>query len=300
MIDFRHQTFLALSEIKNYTKTAEYLHITQPAVTQHIKYLEEKYKCKLYNYINKKLEITPQGEHLRKLLMRVMADINHFERNLERKVFLTNHLYFGATLSIGEYVMPKIIANLLEKNPSININMEVNNTESLLKKLWLGEIDIAIVEGIFDKSKYHSMLFSVEKFIPICASNSDFAKKEVVFNEIISSPLIIREKGSGTREILENMLKQYNYSLDSFNKIIKIGNMSAIKELVAKNTGITFLYEKVVEKEIEQGYLTKIDLSGIDITREFNFVFLKDSFYESIYIEYFHMMKQIYNYINNI
>ena len=294
MIDFRHQTFLALCKIKNYTKTAEYLYITQPAVTQHIQYLEEKYNCKLFCYENKKLKLTLQGEQLRKLLTRVVADTAHFKRNIENKDFSEDSIIFGATLSVGEYIMPKVLTELIEKKPRLNIHMEVNNTQVLLEKLWKGEIDFAIVEGIFDKSDYHSMIFSLEKFIPICAANSILANINIDFTQIHLSSLILREKGSGTREILENILKQYNYSLNSFNKIIEIGNMSAIKKLVASNIGITFLYEIVAKKEIEMGELSKIEISGFNITREINFVFLKNSFFESKYIEYFHMMKEAY------
>jgi DNA-binding transcriptional LysR family regulator len=294
VIDFRHQTFLALCEIKNYTKTAEYLHITQPAVTQHIQYLEEKYNCKLFRYENKKIELTFQGEQLRAFLIRIVADITHFNRNVNKTDPSLDSIIFGATLSVGEYMMPKVLTKLIEKRPGLNIHMEVHNTQVLLEKLRRGDIDFAIVEGVFDKSNYHSILFSLERFIPICATNSHLANKDVSFNDILQSSLVLREKGSGTREILENILKQYNYSLNSFNNIIEIGNMSAIKELVASNICITFLYEIVAKKEIENGDLSMIKISDFDIKREFNFVFLKNSFYESKYIEYFHLMKEAY------
>lgn len=295
MIDYRHQTFLTLAEIKNYTKTAKQLHMTQPAVTQHIQFLEEKYKCKLFEYINKNLELTMQGEELQKLLLKIAADIKHFKRDLNNINEFQESLIFGATLSIGEYIMPNIIAKLLEQKSNLEILMEVNNTENLLKKLQLGDIDFAIVEGIFDKSKYQTHVFSLENFIPICAFISDLAKTKVTLNEVTKASLIIREKGSGTREILEDILKQYNYSLNSFNKIIEIGNMAAIKKLVANNTGITFLYEKVAQSELDKELLHKINIHDFNIKREFNFVFLKNSFYESKYIKYFKLMKDIYD-----
>lgn len=294
MIDFRHETFLALCNIKNYTKTAEYLHITQPAVTQHIQYLEEKYHCKLFHYENKKLHLTFQGDQLRKFLIRIVADTTHFKRNIEGKDPSEESIIFGATLSIGEYLMPNVLTELILSKPGLKIHMEVGNTQVLLEKLWKGEIDFAIVEGFFDKSNYHSILFNLEKFIPVCAPHSILANKTVNLDEILQSTLVLREKGSGTREILENILKQYNYALDSFKNIIEIGNMSAIKKLVANNIGISFLYEIVAKKEIENGDLSKIDISGFDISREFNFVFLKGSYYESRYMEYFHMIKEAY------
>lgn len=294
MIDFRHQTFLALCKIKNYTRTAEYLNMTQPAVTQHIQYLEENYNCKLFCYENKKLKLTIQGEELRELLIRIVADSTHFRRDIDNKDFYEDSIIFGATLSIGEYIMPKVLTKLIQNKPGLNIHMEVSNTLVLLEKLKKGEIDFAIVEGIFDKSNYHSILFSSEKFIPICATSSIYANNDVDFADILPSTLVLRESGSGTREILENILKQYNYSLNSFNNIIEIGNMSVIKRLVTSNIGITFLYEVVARKEIENSDLVKININGFDIKREFNFVFLKDSFFENKYIKYFQMMKDAY------
>ena len=294
MIDFRHETFLALCAIKNYTKTAEHLFITQPAVTQHIQFLEEKYNCKLFYYKDKKLNLTFQGERLKEFLTRITADTAHFKRNIENADFSEEHIIFGATLSIGEHLMPKVLTELLQKNPRLKIHMEVGNTQVLLEKLRKGEIDFAVVEGVFDKSDYHSMLFSLEKFVPVCAPKSFLANQKVDFSEILQSSLIIREEGSGTRQIFENILKQYNYSINSFKNFIEIGNMAAIKNLVASNIGITFLYEIVAQKEIQQGQLSKIDIFGFDITREFNFVFLKDSVFESKYIEYYHSMKEAF------
>ena len=252
------------------------------------------YNCNLFNYDNRKLMLTFQGKQLQELLIKIQADSNHFLRNIENKDYSEESIIFGATLSVGEYLMPKILTNLIETKAGLNIHMEVNNTQVLLEKLGKGEIDFAIVEGFFEKSNYHSILFSLEKFIAVCSKNSVFANKPVDFKDILSSSLILRESGSGTREILENILKKYNYSLSSFKNIIEIGNMSVIKELVASNFGITFLYEIVAQKGIEKGSLSKIDISGFDVTREFNFVFLKNSFFKKKYIEYFNIMNEAY------
>jgi len=290
LIDFRHQTFLALASIRHYTKTAEHLGLTQPAVTQHIKFLEERYNCSLFRYENKRLSLTREGEWLRELLTRIVADTHHFERDLENKDRSEN-IFFGATLSIGEYLMPGVIIEMLQRNPKLNIHMEVGNSQMLLEKLRRGDLDFALIEGVIDKASYHSLLFCRERFIPVCSPSSALAGETVEFADILSSTLVVRERGSGTREIFENILKQYNYSLSSFQNIIEIGNMAAIKQLVASNLGITFLYEIVARKEIYQGELSQIDIAGFEITREFNFVFLKGSAYAPRYTRYFQMMK---------
>ncbi|MDD3705357.1 MAG: LysR substrate-binding domain-containing protein, partial [Clostridiaceae bacterium] len=206
---------------------------------------------------------------------------------------------FGATLSIGEYVMPEILSRLLTKFPEMKIHMSVSNTQVLLEQLNKGELDFIVVEGLFDKSEYDSTLFSLEKFIPVCSPKSEFANKEVSFQEVTRSRLILREQGSGTREIFENILQKNNYSLHAFSRIIEIGNMAAIKKMVSNDLGITFLFEVVGKKEIEDKSLSVINVPGFFEQREFNFVLLKDSFFRERYMIIYELLKQTFNEVTN-
>jgi len=294
LLDFRHETFLALCEIKNYTKTAEHLHMTQPAVTQHIQYLEKMYGGKLFHYKNKRLTLSDKGKKLRQFITHVAADSHHFIRNMHHPTQSQPSLVFGATLSIGEYVMPDVLAKMLNDNPKRHVHMEVGNTEVLLDKLWKGKLDFVLLEGIFDKSKYHSELFHREKFIPVCAPDSEFARRPCTFSDILHATLVLREKGSGTRDVLENLLEQHNYSIASFKTTIEIGNMTAIKKLVQRDLGISFMYEMVAKEDIRKGNLATIPLKGFDVSREFNFVFLKDSYYKGHSLDAFKEMRDAF------
>lgn len=295
MLDFRHETFLTLCSCKSFTKAAGLLQITQPAVSQHIKYLEEFYGCKLFDTANRKIRLTHQGELLREFAMTVFSDSKHFKENIRSVQTDTMQFSFGATLSIGEYVMPEILSRLLTKYPEMKFHMSVANTQVLLERLNNGELDFILAEGLFDKSEYDSTLFSLEKFIPVCSPKSVFAKDEVSFNEITKSRLILRERGSGTREIFENILQKNNYSLHAFERIIEIGNMAAIKKMVSNGLGITFLFEVAVKKEIEEGSLSLINIPDFSEQREFNFVILKNSFFRERYMKIYTLLKQIFN-----
>lgn len=292
MLDFRHETFLTLCFCDSFTKAAELLHITQPAVSQHIKYLEEFYGCKLFDTTNRQLKLTHQGELLKEYTMTVSADSKHIKENISAVNMDTIQFSFGATLSIGEYVMPEILSGLLKKYPEMKIHMSVENTRALLEQLNKGELDFIVVEGLFDKSQYDSTLFSYEKFIPVCSPKSEYANSEADFWQITKSRLILREQGSGTREIFENILQKKNYSLQSFDKVIEIGNMAAIKKMVADNIGITFLFEVAAKKEIDAGTLSVINISDFNEIREFNFVLLKNTFFRERYMSFFELMKQ--------
>lgn len=244
--------------------------------------------------VRRSLRLTPQGELLKEYAMTVYSDSTHLKDYISAPRPATMTFSFGATLSIGEYVMPEILARLLAQYPEMKISMSVANTERLLDRLNHGELDFILVEGVFDKSEYDATLFSRERFIPVCSPRSDYSRQDVAFRDIAGSRLILREKGSGTREILENILHEYNYSLHAFEKLIEIGNMAAIKHLVARDLGITFLFEVAAKKEIEQGALSIIRIPGFSEQREFNFVILKDSFFRARYLEIFELLKQTF------
>ncbi|HHX56727.1 MAG TPA: LysR family transcriptional regulator [Clostridiales bacterium] len=300
MLDFRHETFLALCSCGSFTKAAELLHITQPAVSQHIKYLEEFYGCKLFEIASRKISLTHQGELLKEFATTVFSDSKHFKENILSIQTETMQFSFGATLSIGEYVMPDILSSLLVKYPQMEIHMSVANTQVLLERLNNGELDFILVEGLFDKLEYDSTLFSLERFIPVCSSKSEYAVGEINFNDLTQSRLILREQGSGTREIFENILQKNNYSLHAFKKVIEIGNMSAIKKMVSNDLGITFLFEVAAKQEIEDGKLSVINITDFSEQREYNFLMLKNSFFRERYMKIYELLKQTLNDIKKV
>ena len=295
MLDFRHETFLTLASCSSFTKAAALLHITQPAVSQHIRFLEEYYGCKLVDTSGRKTVLTPQGVLLKEFAMTVSSDAKTLRENMLSAQADTLPISFGATLSIGEYVMPEILSRLLTEYPEMKIHMSVANTHVLLERLNNGELDFILVEGLFDKSAYDATLFSQEKFIAVCSPQSEFARGKAGFEKITGSRLILRERGSGTREIFENILQKNNLSLHAFEKVIEIGNMAAIKKMVSMGLGITFLFEAAARQEIESGELSIIDIHGFSEQREFNFVLLKNSFFRSRYMEIFRLFKNSFD-----
>lgn len=291
MLDFRMETFITLCETRNYTKTAEILHITQPAVTQHIKHLEEYYGEKLFTYCGRSLTLTEHGELLEAFAMPLVTSTNKVKvlmKELKGKKISIN---FGATLTVGEYSMPTIIEKIMKEFPTAHITMLVENTQILLEKLHHGEIDFAIIEGNFDKTQYCAKAFSMESFVAVCAKQNKFATSIIKMEDLVEERLIIREQGSGTRDIFEQVLYEKNMTIDSFDRVIELANMNGIKQLVEKNLGITFLYKKAVEKELQEHRLELMQIQGLDIKREFNFVFLKNSLHEEEYNTWFHFMK---------
>ncbi|MEQ3306721.1 LysR family transcriptional regulator [Fusobacterium varium] len=292
MLDFRIYTFLELCKTLSYTKTAEKLHMTQPAVTQHIKFLEEFYKNKLFLYSGRTLSLTEYG----KLLHRYLVAMNSDSEKVREKILnlsSNNHtLNFGATLTIGEYVIPKVLRKLSSDYPEINVSISVKDTKLLLEKLENGDIEFLLVEGFFEKTKYDSFLFSKEEFVAVCSIKNRFSQGEFTFEDLLEERIIVREKGSGSRDIFEKILYDNNLSINDFNKKYEIENIKIIKEMVKNNAGITFIYKTAIEEEIKKGEITVIKLKNFHAEREFNFVFLKDSIHKQEYKNWFEFMKK--------
>ncbi|MCI8496068.1 MAG: LysR family transcriptional regulator [Lachnospiraceae bacterium] len=286
MIDSRIYTFLEVCRTLNYTRASANLHITQPAVTQHIRYLEEFYGVPLVEMRGKKVFLTEQGKILERLAASMCADELQIQKVLQDSIRKKEKLVLGATLTVGEFVVPAVLGRYLEDYPDTDICVTVKNTENLLELLEAGEIEFAVVEGRFDKSVYSYHLISREKYIGVCGRN--FYEKEcnggsIPMEALFQNRLIVREKGSGTRGILEQFLQTHNQSLDKFKNRIEVSNMAAIRKLVGGNCGISFLYETVVEQELKEGVLYEIPVEGFEIQREFNFVYLKNSIFSEKY-----------------
>lgn len=295
MLDFRHETFLALCRIGSYTKTARALHLTQPAVTQHIQALEAHYGNRLFTYAGKTLTLTEHGALLYRFASRVASDSGTLTEMMHKKTLSDPPLRFGATLSIGQYVMPDILREILTSHPHTPVSMLVENTRHLLDELERGNIQFALIEGLFDKSAYHAELFDMAPFIGVCACDSPLAHGAVSFEALTESNLIVREKGSGTREIFEHLLEKHNMSVGGFSKVTEIGNMEVIKQLVADGLGITFLYRAAARQELMRGKLKPIDITGFDARHAFNFIFPKDSRHAPHFLAWLRVFKAHYD-----
>ncbi len=277
------ETFLTACRLLNYTDTARELHITQPAVSQHIHFLEEHYHAKLFHYQGKKLCLTEAGVLLRKAATTMKHDEITLQETL--KTSSRTKLVFGATRTIGDYFIPDTLIRYLASEQNTDICMLVDNTETLLNKIDLGELDFALIEGYFRKSEYDYRVFSEQRFVAVCGADYFPKSREITFDTLFESCIILREQGSGTREILERYLHERNGSIADFQRVIEVGSIRSIKSLVSANCGITFLYEVAVAQELQEGSLRKIPLSDFGLNNSFAMVWRKNSLFLEQYTE---------------
>ncbi|MBP1918923.1 DNA-binding transcriptional LysR family regulator [Youngiibacter multivorans] len=250
--------------------------MTQPAVSQQIRFLENHYQVALISSKGKKFSLTEEGRALQEYARTLYANSERILPLLHRIKNHTKPLIFGATLTIGEYTIPPILLKLFKEDPETNISMFVENTHILQKMLWEGKIDFALLEGHFNQNQFEYKELSNETFVGVCSPNNKIAATATSLEGLLDQNLILREPGSGTRDIFEHALYNQNLSINDFERKIEVGNMNAIKELCHENIGITFMYREAIKKEVSQGYLKEIPLQNFNVSHLFNFVYLKN------------------------
>lgn len=267
MLDYRIHTFLTLYREMNYRRTAELLNMTQPGVTQHIHFLEKAYSTRLFRYDGKTLSRTRAADLLKQSVERIMAEETALQKALAPSADL--FLRVGATKTIGEFVILPTAARFAAP-PDHRLELVIDNTEALLAMLDERLLDFALVEGAFDKARFEHHLFKKEHFVGVCEKRHPFTGRRVSFGELFSQTLIVREQGSGTRDIMEQLLKERGYSAASFKRVITVNSFAAIRHFVAQGLGITFAYRPIVDADCR---LAAFDLEDVTVVREFNYVY---------------------------
>lgn len=283
-MDARYETFLTLCKLMNYRKTAESMHLTQPAVTRQIQSLEAEFKTKLFLYDRHKLSRTPAADVLENYIISLRQNYAHLQKDMT--VGIRRSIRMGATKTIGDYVIPDAVQQFLT-DENHNLSLEINNTEVLLHKLRESELDFAIVEGIFAKDQYASRLLKQEEFTGICPKDHRFAGQVIPLDELFPENVIIREKGSGTRDLLERELFKNGYRAEQFRRCTEISSFHVITKLVSEGIGISFVYRAVVENRPD---IALFQVSGFEKLHEFNIVWLKNTAIPKTGEDFLHML----------
>lgn len=285
MLDFRIETFLTVCNHMNFTRAAEELHITQPAVSQHIQYLEQQYHVQLFRHVGKKTILTEAGEKLRNAVTTIKNDEKVLVKQMRQANPEKTAMVFGVTMTVGEYIIAPLISKYLRRHPDIDVHIKRGNTSQLLSALHAGEIDFAFVEGYLDPGEYDLLPYRTEKFIAVCNSNHSFTNGRIpkTLSDLLTERLIVREQGSGTRDILEKNLAVHDLRISDFAHLAEVESMHTIVSLLLEDCGISFLYEIAVMNELAEGRLREIALDDFHMTHGMSFVWNKGSVFGDTY-----------------
>ena len=273
MLEQKLYTFIKLAECESTTQTALELHMTQPAVSQQLKALEIEYDIQLFSREGRRIILTNEGRQFYLMLKRMITMEQQFAEMIKQPAVKT--IRFGATLSISEGIMPELLPKMINHWKDIRFELTTQNTKELLRELEEGLIDFALIEGNFNQKKYAHSPIMKAKFSGFCQKGSPY-KNFKRLEECISAPLIVREKGSGTRTIFESECETYNINVEDFLSSHEVDSIPVILNLVKSGAGITFAYDCAMQEGIKKGEIEEIVLENFSLERDFSFVALPD------------------------
>lgn len=269
------KTFISVVEHKNFTKAGEALNLSQPSVSTHIKNLENLFGVVLINRSikQKTIFITESGYTLYKKSKEIfnLLDATFMEvRNTSNSV--KGYLKIGASMTIGDYILPKFLSIFCEKYPDIDVEIFINNTSSICSHLKDFNLDIGLIEGTAPSAIFNQEYFLQDKMVLALPYNTNFDVDNFTFDNLNNQKWIVREEGSGTKEFL-NMFLGVNEIVPK--GIMILGSNYAVKEAVKNNLGITIISDFVTRPAVENNELTTLDL-GNSYTRHFSYILPKN------------------------
>ncbi len=277
MLDFRIATFLKLCETKSYTKTAKVLDITQPSVTQHIKYLQNRYQCKLFLYEGKTLRLTPEGEYLRRHAKAMSQNSEKVIADLQRMSAKRVSYRFGCMKEFGDQLAPMIVGRMMAENEELELELYSDNAKKLVEMLQCGQLDFILVDKYFAVAEFVTTALANENFCIWASPEHAEELQSVTFRKIFRERVLLREEGAGSRAALEDVLEGRRYDLSDFYASMVSNTPASISALTAENVGICFAYESVMKDDAERGKIVKVPVSDFSASRDLVFLHLKDN-----------------------
>ena len=290
MLNFRLRVFYSVATFSSFTKAAEEMFITQPAVTKNIKELESELNIRLFNRIANKITLTEAGrlllhytEHVLTLDKKFMFDLGVLKQKF------AGDLKLGASTTIGQYVLPAILAQFNREHPDIELSLLNDNTQRIETALVEKVLDLGIIEGNSRNSQLKYIPFLKDEIVAVVhASQSLFEKDEITLEELKKTPLVLREIGSGSLEVITDKLKQKGVKLKDLNVVMHLGSTESIKTFLANSNSIGLISINAVSKEIVNGEFKIIDITDFEMVRNFYFIHLHGvpSGFTEMFIQY--------------
>ena len=270
----RHlRIFVKVCECESITNASKILYMTQPAVSLAIRELEENYGIKLFDRLSRRIQITDSGKRMLAYAVHIVELFDDMERGMKNPDAV-GELRIGSSLTIGACLLPRYLEKLTSLCPGIKSHVFINNSDSIVKSVREGQLDIGLVEGMVGDDTLFFISFMEDNLIAVCGQSHPFAQRESVsLDEFLSQPLLAREPGSGTRELFQSAVtllgKQLNPAWES------VSTTALIRAAEAGN-GVSVLPEKLVEEYLAAGRLKKVPLGNPQLSRSFYLIYHKN------------------------
>ena len=280
MSDRRLKVFHTVARLLSFTKAAEALHMTQPAVTFQVRQLEEYFNTRLFDRTHNKVSLTPAGEKVSEFAERIFdlyAEMENSVRDLTGEI--SGALTIGASTTIAEYMLPSLLGEFKNRYPEINLRLKVSNTEGIVSMVEQNVIDLGVVEAPVSNKNLIVEICHEDQLVVVAAPDHDLVARgsKVRPADIKEYPFVCREEGSGTREVIMQYLADEGVSAGDMNFCLELGSPEALKGAVEAGMGISILSRSTIDKELKLNTLAELQLEP-PLSRPFSFVRQRQKF----------------------
>ncbi len=279
MADRRLQVFHTVARLLSFTKAAESLHMTQPAVTFQVRQLEEYFNTRLFDRTHNRISLTDAGERVYEYAAQIFelyAKMDNAVRDMTGEI--SGILIIGASTTIAEYMLPSLLGDFKKKYPDVNVHLKVSNSEGIVSMVENNDIDLGVVEAPVMNKNLVVEECRKDRLVAIVPPQHGLAdRKAVRFTDLLDHAFIAREEGSGTREVIEEYLAAAGIKPADLTVAMELGSPEAIKGAVEAGMGVSIVSEVTIHKELELGTLVALELDP-PLERPFSFVHQKQKF----------------------
>jgi DNA-binding transcriptional LysR family regulator len=280
MSDRRLKVFHTVARLLSFTKAAEELHMTQPAVTFQVRQLEEYFNTRLFDRTHNKVSLTPAGERVAEFAERIFDLYDEMEnrvRDLTGEI--SGALTIGASTTIAEYMLPALLGEFKNRYPDINLRLKVSNSEGIVSMVEQNVIDLGVVESPVNNKNLIVEVCHDDQLVVVAAPDHELVKRggKVSASDIVRYPFVSREEGSGTRDVIMHYLLEHKVTPSDMTFSLELGSPEAIKGAVEAGMGITILSRSIIGKELKLNMLAELELDP-PLSRPFSFVRQRQKF----------------------
>lgn len=279
MADRRLQVFYTVAKQLSFTKAAELLFMTQPAVTFQVKQLEEHFNTRLFERSHSKITLTPAGELVLEYAEKILSLSAELETRMgEMTGQIRGALLIGASTTIAEYLLPRVLGEFKARYPLVHASLTVTNSETVESKVADHALDVGLIEAPSHHPQLKNEVCCEDELVVICSPRHEFANlQEVAPERLAEQSYVSREMGSGTREVVDGYLRQAGLSPDDLDTVMELGSPEAIKGAVEADLGIAIVSRATILKELKLGSLVAVPLQP-RLIRPLSLVYAHDKF----------------------
>lgn len=279
MSDRRLQVFYTVARLLSFTKAAEELHMTQPAVTFQVRQLEEQFNTRLFDRTHNRISLTEAGKKVYECgerIFEIYAEMDNSVRQLTGDI--SGVLILGASTTIAEYMLPVLLGDFKAEHPDVTVRLKVANTDGIVSQVENNAIDLGVVEAPVTNKNLVVEECSRDQLVVIVQPGHELAGESVVpLKRLADFPFICREEGSGTREVMLESMHKSGMEPNELKVSMELGSLEAIKGAVEAGMGISVISYATIQKELKLGTLVAVKTDP-PINRPFSFVHQKQKF----------------------